>query len=77
MHRQSECLGLASDSRLAEIDDETYGRCLHRHRVPDRLRVTLSGPLRMVLGDPEPAGQPCMWRANVGASAEPRGCWRF
>ena len=66
MHRQSEYLSFASDSRLAEIDDgETYGDYLERHRVPDKVRVTLSGPLKMVLGDPEPAGQALM-RAYIG-----------
>ena len=66
MYRQEELLSFASDSRLAEIDDdETYGDYLDRHKVPDKLRVSLSGPLKMVLGDPEPAGQALM-RAYVG-----------
>ena len=52
LYRQEEYLSFASDSQLAEIDDdETYGDYLKRHKVPDKLKVTLSGPLKMVLGD--------------------------
>ena len=66
LYRQEELLSFGSDSRLAEIDDdETYGDYLDRHRVPRKLRVSLSGPLKMVLGDPAPAGQALM-RAYIG-----------
>ena len=66
MYRQEELLSFASDSRLAEIDDdETYGDYLKRHKVPDKLRVSLSGPLKMVLGRCRPAGQALM-RAYIG-----------
>ncbi len=66
IHRQSAYMSFAGDSPLAEIDDdESFGEYLDRLRVPETLRVTLSGPLRMVLGDPEPAGQALM-RAYIG-----------
>ncbi|MDE0614772.1 MAG: NAD(P)/FAD-dependent oxidoreductase [bacterium] len=66
MYRQEELLSFASDSRLAEIDDdESYGDYLDRHKVPEKLRVSLSGPLKMVLGDAGPAGQALM-RAYIG-----------
>ena len=66
LHQQAEHMSFASDSPLAEIDDdETYGEYLRRHRVPESLQLTLSGPLKMVLGDPEPAGQALM-RAYIG-----------
>ena len=66
IYRQKEYLSFASDSRLAEIDDdETYGDYLDRHKVPDKVRVSLSGPLKMVLGDAEPASQALM-RAYIG-----------
>ena len=66
LYRESEYLSFASDSRLAEIDDEeSYGDYLGRLDVPDKLRVTLGGPLEMVLGDAEPAGQALM-RAYIG-----------
>ena len=66
IHRQSAYMSFAGDSPLAEIDDEeSFGEYLERLRVPDKLRVTLGGPLRMVLGDPEPAGQALM-RAYIG-----------
>ena len=66
MYRQEEYLSFASDSRLSEIDDdETYGDYLDRHKVPHKLRVTLSGPLKMILGDAAPAGQALM-RAYIG-----------
>ncbi len=66
IHRQSAYMSFAGDSPLAEIDDEeSFGEYLERLRVPEQLRVTLSGPLRMVLGDPEPAGQALM-RAYIG-----------
>ena len=66
MYRQEEYLSFARDSRLAEIDDdETYGDYLKRHKVPEKLRVTLSGPLKMILGDAAPAGQALM-RAYIG-----------
>ena len=66
IHRQAAHMSFAGDSPLAEIDDdESFGEYLDRLRVPEKLRVTLSGPLRMVLGDPEPAGQALM-RAYIG-----------
>ena len=66
MHRQEDYLSFASDSPLAEIDDdETYGDYLKRLGVPRSLQLTLGGPLKMVLGDPEPAGQALM-RAYIG-----------
>ena len=66
MHRQADYLSFASDSPLAEIDDdETYGDYLRRLGVPRSLQLTLGGPLKMVLGDPEPAGQALM-RAYIG-----------
>ena len=66
IHRQSAYMSFAGDSPLAEIDDdESFGEYLDRLHVPEKLRVTLSGPLRMVLGDPEPAGQALM-RAYIG-----------
>ena len=66
IYREEEYLSFAGDSRLAEIDDtESYGEYLERMRVPQKLRVTLGGPLEMVLGDPEPAGQALM-RAYIG-----------
>ena len=66
IHRQSDYLSFASDSPLAEIDDdESFGDYLKRLDVPRSLQLTLSGPLEMVLGDPEPAGQALM-RAYIG-----------
>ena len=67
IRRQSEYMSFASDSPLAEIDDddESFGDYLQRLGVPDKLQVTLSGPLEMVLGDPAPAGQALM-RAYIG-----------
>ncbi len=66
MHREEEYLSFASDSRLAEIDDdESYGDYLERMGVPEKLRFTLGGPLKMVLGDAAPAGQALM-RAYIG-----------
>ena len=66
IRRQSEYMSFASDSPLAEIDDdESFGDYLERLDVPERLRVTLKGPLDMILGDPEPAGQALM-RAYIG-----------
>ena len=66
MHREEDYLSFASDSPLAEIDDdESYGDYLKRLGVPRSLRLTLDGPLKMVLGDPEPAGQALM-RAYIG-----------
>lgn len=66
LHSQADYMSFASDSPLAEIDDlETYGDYLQRHGVPPKMRLTLSGPLEMVLGDPEPAGQALM-RAYIG-----------
>ena len=66
LYRQEEYLSFASDSRLAEIDDdETFGDYLGRHKVPEKLEISLSGPLKMVLGDAAPAGQALM-RAYIG-----------
>ena len=66
LYRQSEYLSFASDSPLAEIDDdESFGDYLDRHGVPEKLKVTLRGPLEMILGDPVPAGQALM-RAYIG-----------
>ncbi len=66
LHRESDYLSFASDSRVAEIDDgESYGEYLDRIGVPESLRVSLSAPLKMILGDPEPAGQALM-RAYIG-----------
>ena len=66
LYRQEEYLSFASDSRLAEIDDdESFGDYIERHNVPEKLKVTLSGPLEMILGDPAPAGQALM-RAYIG-----------
>ena len=46
MYREEEYLSFAGDSPLAEIDDaESYGDYLERMRVPDKLGVTLGGPL--------------------------------
>ena len=66
MYRQSEYMSFASDSRLADIDDgETFGEYLERLGVPENLQLTLRGPLEMILGDPDPAGQALM-RAYIG-----------
>ena len=66
IHRQSAYMSFASDSPLAEIDDdESFGDYLKRLRVPRKLQYTLRGPLDMVLGDPLPAGQALM-RAYIG-----------
>ena len=66
MYREEPYLSFASDSRLAELDDdESYGEYLERLGVPESLRMTLGGPLKMILGDPEPAGQALM-RAYIG-----------
>ncbi len=66
LYREAEYMSFASNSPLAEIDDaESYGDYLQRLRVPEKLRVTLGGPLEMVLGDPMPAGQALM-RAYIG-----------
>ena len=66
IYRESEYLSFAGDSRLAEIDDEeSFGEYLQRLGVPENLQVTLKAPLKMILGDPEPAGQALM-RAYIG-----------
>ena len=66
IHRQSAYMSFAGNSPLAEIDDdESFGDYLKRLGVPENLQVTLRGPLEMVLGDPEPAGQALM-RAYIG-----------
>ena len=66
IRRQSDYMSFASDSPLAEIDDgESFGDYLQRMGVPEKLQVTLSGPLKMILGDPAPAGQALM-RAYIG-----------
>ena len=59
-------MSFAGDSPLAEIDDdESFGKYLDRLGVPEKLKVTLRGPLDMILGDPMPAGQALM-RAYIG-----------
>ena len=66
IHRQSEYMSFAGDSPLADIDDnESFGEYLERLGVPENLRLTLKGPLEMILGDPMPAGQALM-RAYIG-----------
>ena len=66
IHRQAEYMSFASDSPIAEIDDdESFGDYLKRLGVPESLQLTLRGPLEMILGDPEPAGQALM-RAYIG-----------
>ena len=66
IHRQAEYMSFAGDSPLAEIDDdESFGEYLDRLGVPEKLRLTLRGPLEMILGDPMPAGQALM-RAYIG-----------
>ena len=66
MYREAEFLSFASDSRLAEIDDsESFGDYLERLGVPAKMRLTISGPLEMILGDAGPAGQALM-RAYIG-----------
>ena len=66
IHRQSAYMSFAGDSPLAEIDDdESFGDYMKRLGVPKSLRVTLRGPLEMILGDPAPAGQALM-RAYIG-----------
>ena len=66
IHRQSAYMSFASDSPITEIDDdESFGDYLERLGVPERLQVTLRGPLDMILGDPMPAGQALM-RAYIG-----------
>ncbi len=66
MYREEPYMSFASDSRLAEIDDdESFGDYMRRLRVPGNLQVTLRGPLDMILGDPELAGQALM-RAYIG-----------
>ncbi|MCY4393089.1 MAG: NAD(P)/FAD-dependent oxidoreductase [Chloroflexi bacterium] len=66
MYREEPYMSFASDSPIAEIDDdESFGDYMKRLRVPENLQVTLRGPLDMILGDPEPAGQALM-RAYIG-----------
>ncbi len=66
IHRQSEYMSFGGDSQLAEIDDdESFGDYMDRLGVPEKLQVTLRGPLDMILGDPMPAGQALM-RAYIG-----------
>ncbi len=66
IHRQAEYMSFAGDSPLAEIDDEeSFGEYMERLGVPEKLQVTLRGPLDMILGDPMPAGQALM-RAYIG-----------
>ena len=66
IHRQAPYMSFASDSPIAEIDDdESFGDYLKRLNVPENLRLTLRAPLEMILGDPEPAGQALM-RAYIG-----------
>ena len=66
IHREAEYMSFAGDSPLAEIDDdESFGEYLERLGVPEKLQVTLEAPLKMILGDPAPAGQALM-RAYIG-----------
>ena len=66
IQRQAEYMSFAGDSPLAEIDDdESSGEYMERLGVPEKLQVTLRGPLDMILGDPMPAGQALM-RAYIG-----------
>ena len=66
IHRQSDYMSFAGDSPLAEIDDdESFGEYMQRLGVPEKLQVTLQAPLKMILGDPAPAGQALM-RAYIG-----------
>ena len=66
IRQQSDYMSFAGDSPLAEIDDdESFGDYLERLRVPQKLQVTLKGPLDMILGDPATAGQALM-RAYIG-----------
>ncbi|MYA20075.1 MAG: FAD-dependent oxidoreductase [Chloroflexi bacterium] len=66
IHRDAEYMSFAGDSPLAEIDDdESFGEYLERLGVPEKLQVTLEAPLKMILGDPGPAGQALM-RAYIG-----------
>ena len=66
MYREEPYMSFASDSPIAELDDdESFGDYMKRLRVPENLQVTLKGPLDMILGDPEPAGQALM-RAYIG-----------
>ena len=66
IRRQSAYMSFAGDSPLAQIDDEeSFGDYLNRLGVPEKLQVTLRGPLDMILGDPMPAGQALM-RAYIG-----------
>ena len=66
IRQQADYMSFAGDSPLAEIDDdESFGEYLKRLGVPEKLQVTLKGPLDMILGDPLPAGQALM-RAYIG-----------
>ncbi len=66
IRQQADYMSFASDSPIAEIDDdESFGDYLERMRVPEKLALSLRGPLEMVLGDPLPAGQALM-RAYIG-----------
>ena len=64
--RQADYMSFASDSPIAEIDDdESFGDYMQRLNVPENLQLTLEAPLKMILGDPGPAGQALM-RAYIG-----------
>ena len=66
IRQQSDYMSFAADSPIAQIDDdESFGEYLERLGVPQKLQVTLKGPLDMILGDPLPAGQALM-RAYIG-----------
>ena len=66
IRRQTPYMSFASDSPIAEIDDdESFHDYMKRLNVPENLRLTLRAPLEMILGDPEPAGQALM-RAYIG-----------
>ena len=66
IHRQADYMSFASDSPIAAIDDdESFGDYMQRLNVPENLQLTLEAPLKMILGDPRPAGQALM-RAYIG-----------
>ena len=56
--RQADYLTFASDSRIAEIDDESFGEYVLRTRVPESLQVTLKGFVaNAVLSDVDSSSQ--------------------
>ncbi len=55
--RQPEFLSFASDSRVAELDDEvTFGEYLDRQRIPKFAQTSLLGFLEMTMGFAEKSG---------------------